>query len=161
MKTNKVPAVDQVAKIRDNLSLHPLQVVPESVKSTKDAIATIKSRYGDKDRVIMLRVKELKKMGPKPDKFSNQVAWLNDLMGKLQRLVDLGDQDDDLAREVFSKDVFSTILNLFSVKEHLKMAKAIDVYGKFTKERMEDIIRRLEEMRTDAYIMDKRTFYIW
>ena len=73
---------------------------------------------------MMLRLKELKKMGPKPEKYSNHVAWLTDLMGKLQRLVELGDQDDDLAREVFSRDVFSTIMNLFSAKEHLKMSKA-------------------------------------
>ena len=59
---------------------------------------------------MMLQVKELKKMGPKPYKYSNQVAWLTDLMGKLQRIVELGDQDDDLAREVFSRDKFSTIL---------------------------------------------------
>ena len=45
---------------------------------------------------MMLGVKELKKMGPNPYKYSNQVAWLTELMGELQRLVELGDQDDDL-----------------------------------------------------------------
>ena len=51
----------------------------------------------DEDRVMMLRVKELKKTGPKPDKPKDQVAWLTDLMGKLQRLVELGSQNEDLA----------------------------------------------------------------
>ena len=58
--------------------------------------------------MVMLRLKELKKMGPKPDKFR-----LADHIGRLQRLVELVDQDDDLAREVFTKVVLSTILNLF------------------------------------------------
>ena len=61
--------------------------------------------------------------------------------------MELGDQNGNFAR-----DVFSTILK---VKEHLKMAKAAETYGKCTKERMEDILRRLEEMRADANIMDK------
>jgi hypothetical protein len=89
--------LDQVAKIRDNLSLHPLQMVPESVKLAKDAFDTLKSRYGDEDHVMMLRVKELKKTGPKPDKNKDKVTWLTDLMGKLQRLVELGSQNEDLA----------------------------------------------------------------
>ena len=80
------------------------------------------------------------------------MIWLIDLIGKLQRLVELGDLDDDLAREVFSRDVFTTF---FQQKEHLKMSKAGDAYGKCSKERMEEILRRLEEMRSDANIMDK------
>ena len=64
LKTNRVPVVDQVSKIRDYLAGHLLQMVPESVKLAKVAFDTPKSRYGDEDRVMMLRVKELKKTGP-------------------------------------------------------------------------------------------------
>ena len=120
-------------------------MVPESVKSAKDAFDTLNSRYGDEDRVMMLRVKELKKIGPKPDKYKDQVAWLTDLMGKLQGLVELGYQNGNFAREVFSRDVFNTILKPFPYKEHVKMALAAETYGKRTQERMEDILRRLEE----------------
>ena len=35
------------------------------------------------------------------------------------------------------------------------MSKAGDTYGKHAKEMMEDILRKLEEMRSDANIMDK------
>ena len=49
-------------------------MVPWSVMSAKDAFDTLNSRYGDEDRVMMLRVKELKKIGPKPDKYKDQVA---------------------------------------------------------------------------------------
>ena len=104
---------------------------------------------------MMLRLKELRKMGSKTEKYSTQVTWLTDLIGNLQRLVEVADMDENLAVEVFSKDVFSTIMNLFSAKEHLKMSKAADTYGRRSKERMEDILRRLDEMRSDANIMDK------
>ena len=63
--------------------------------------------------MMMLRLKELRKMGPKPEKYSTQVTWLTDLIGKLQRLVEVADRDEDLAAEVFTKDVFLTIMNLF------------------------------------------------
>ena len=63
--------------------------------------------------------------------------------------------DEDLAVEVFTKDVFTTIMNLFSAKEHLKMSMAGDTYGRRSKERMDDILRRLEKMKSDANIMDK------
>ena len=141
LRINKVPAVDQVAKIRDNLSLHPLGMVPESTKLAKDAFSTLKGRYGDEDRLMMLRLKELRKMGPKPEKYSTQVIWLTDLIGKLQRLVEVADMDEDLAVEVFTKDVFTTIMNLFSAKEHLKLSKAGFTYGRRSKERMDDILR--------------------
>ena len=36
------------------------------------------------------------------------------------------------------------------------MSKAGDAYGKCSKERMEEILRRLEEMRSDANIMDTK-----
>ena len=58
-------------------------------------------------------MKELRKTGSKPDKSKDQVAWLTDITGKLQRLVELGNHNDDLAREAFSKDVFFNLLNLF------------------------------------------------
>ena len=43
LRTNKVPAIDQVVKIRSVLS----GMVPESVKLAKSAL---RSRYGDEDQ---------------------------------------------------------------------------------------------------------------
>ena len=125
---NRVPAVDQVAKIRKVLSGHPLNMVPESVKTAKAAFSTLRSRYGDEERVLALRVKELKKTGPKPEKPKDQVVWLTDLIGKLQRILELGDQDDDLARVAFSGEIFYTTFNLFPNKDMLKLAKYSEVF---------------------------------
>ena len=83
------------------------------------------------------------------------MAGLTDFKGKLQRLVQLGDQSEDVAREVFSRDVFSNILNLFSEKEHQKLSKATRIHGRYTEERMEYILKRLKEKREDANLLDK------
>ena len=65
-------------------------------------------------------------------------------MVKLQRLLELGEKSDDLARVAFSGEVFTTTFNLFPDREMLKMLK---IHGKYTKERMQDILRRLEDKR--------------
>ena len=78
--------------------------------------------------MLALRVKELKKTGPKPEKPKDQVAWLTDLIGKLQRILELGDQDDDLARVAFSGEIFYTTFNLFPNKDMLKLAKYSEVF---------------------------------
>ena len=83
------------------------------------------------------------------------MAWLTDNMGKLQRQLEIGSQSDDLARAAFSKDVLSTNGNLFPYREHEKMLIADQTYGKYTKDRMEDILRRLEDQRERANMMDK------
>ena len=67
LRTNKVPSLDQAAKIRDMLSGQPLNMVPESVKLAKFAFDTLRLRYGDGDHVKTLRVKEMKKTGTRPD----------------------------------------------------------------------------------------------
>ena len=75
LKINKVPLIDQVAKIRESLSGHPLDLIPESMKLAKVAFQTLRSRYGDEERVLALRLKELKKSGKRPDAQMAQVAW--------------------------------------------------------------------------------------
>ncbi len=64
LRVNRVPAVDQVAKIRKVLSGHPLNMVPESIQTAKAAFDTLRSPYGDEERVLALRIKELKKLAP-------------------------------------------------------------------------------------------------
>ena len=50
--------------------------------------------------------------------------------------------------------MFSNILNLFPEKEHLKLSKATEIPGRFTKEMMEDL-EALEEKREDANRLNK------
>ena len=68
LKSNKVPRVDQPAKLRELLTGHPLALVPESIKTIEKAFSALGDRYGDEERVLGLRVAELKKLGTVPEK---------------------------------------------------------------------------------------------
>ena len=74
LKSNKVPRVDQPAKLRELLTGHLLALVPESIKTIEDAFAALGDRYGDEERVLGLRMAELKKLGTVPEKYRNQVT---------------------------------------------------------------------------------------
>ena len=50
------------------MSGHPLALVPESIKNVETAFSELRARYGDEERVLGLRVSELKKLGPQPEK---------------------------------------------------------------------------------------------
>ena len=82
-------------------------MVPESVNKATEAFQTLRSRYGDEERVLALRLKELKKSGQQPQGPMDQVAWYMDLISKMQRLLELGSHSDDLARVAFGGDVFT------------------------------------------------------
>ena len=47
-------------------------------------------RYGDEERVLGLRVAELKKLGTAPKKYCDQVAFFINLEAKVQDILDLG-----------------------------------------------------------------------
>ena len=55
----------------------------------------------------------------------------------------------------FGNDVFQTVINLFPLKEALKLHKNSEVHGKRTKERLKHIIEMLEEKREDSNCLDK------
>ena len=55
---------DQTTKLKVHLSGHPLALVPESIKDIEKAFSALRSRYGDEEPVLGLRVSELKKLGP-------------------------------------------------------------------------------------------------
>ncbi len=59
-----------------------------------------------------------------------QVSWYTDLIGKLQRILELGMQTDDLAALAFGQDVFNAVLNLFPAKEALKLGKESEELGR-------------------------------
>ena len=64
-----MPRVDQPAKLRELLTGHPLALVPESIKTIEKAFSALGDWYGDEERVLGLRVAELKKLGTVPEKY--------------------------------------------------------------------------------------------
>ena len=101
LKSNKVPRVDQTAKLREQLSGHPL--VPESIKNIEDPFSALRSRYGDEERVLNLRVSALKKLGSVPEKFKDQVTFFIDLESKIQDILSLGAKGERLGRLAYGQ----------------------------------------------------------
>ena len=155
LRVNKVPVIDQVAKIRASLKDYPLCLVPESTKLAKDAFQALRARYGDEERVLEMRKKELKKCGQRPEGHMAQVSWYTDLISKLQRILELGMQTDDLAALAFGQDIFDVVLNLIPPKDALKLGRKSEELGKRTKERMEYFIKELDKLRDNANWLDK------
>jgi len=104
---------------------------------------------------MSLRLTELKKCGKMPETHMAQVSWLTDLIGKMQRIVELGGKNDDLAASAFAEPIFNSILTLFPSKVALKLQKRSEECGKRSKERMEYLIKELEDKRSDANRLDK------
>ena len=141
LRVNKVPMVDQVATIRASLREHPLSLVPESTKLAKDAFLALRARYGDEERVMSLRLGELKKCGKMPETHMAQVSWFTDLIGKMQRIVELGGQSDDLAASAFGVEVFNSILTLFPSKMLSSCPKDLLNVGSVPKEGWSTLLR--------------------
>ena len=76
------------------------------------AFNAIRMRYGDEERVLELRVAELKKLGSLPERFKDQVTFFMDLEGKIQEILDLGAKGDHLGRLAYGPDIFKAVYNL-------------------------------------------------
>ena len=112
LKANRVPRRDQAAKLREQLSRHALGLVPESIQDVKIAFDAFRMRYGDEERVLGLRVAELKKLWSLPERFKDQVTFYVDLEGKIQEILNLGAKGDHLGRLAYGQDVFKAVYNM-------------------------------------------------
>ena len=55
-KSNRVPKVDQVDKLREQLSGFALSLVPDSVKDIEVAFKSLEDQWGDPERVLTSRL---------------------------------------------------------------------------------------------------------
>ena len=110
-------------------------------------------RYGDEERVLGLRVAELKKLGTVPEKYRDQVTFFIDLEAKIQDILDLGAKGDHLGRLAYGQDVFNAIYNNLTVSQHLKL---VAVPGdKYSREKLIKSKDKLSEFREAANVLDK------
>ena len=103
-RANKVVNVDQVDKLREQLSGFAKTLVPDNMRNIADAFQALSEQWGDPERVLDSRLRDLKKLGPLPDRVMNgqpnyqkQVQWFLTLDGILQDILELGARSDDLA----------------------------------------------------------------
>ena len=158
LKVNRVPKVDQVDKLRENLSGLALTLVPDSVKDIDVAFQALHDQWGDSERVLNSRLKELSKLGPLPSKdgsgggnYQKQVQWYLTLDGLLQDLVDLADRDEELADEVFRRSTLREVARMLPARLQVKLYK---LPGK-KREKFINVNEKLKEFRGEAQILDK------
>ena len=65
-KSNRVAKMDQVDKLREQLSGFALSLVPDSMKDIDAAFQALSDQWGDPERVLDSRMKQLKVLGKFP-----------------------------------------------------------------------------------------------
>ena len=115
-------------------------MVPDSIQDVNVAFDALRTRYGDEERVLGLRVAELKKLGSLPERFKDQVTFYVDLEGKIQEILNLGVKGDHIGRLAYGQDVFRAFYNFLKNSQILK----------YSREKLENTKKKLGEFRADA-----------
>ena len=110
-------------------------------------------RYEDEERVLGLRVSELKKLGTVPERYFDQVTFFINLEAKVQDILDLGAKDDHLGRLAYGQDVFNAIYNRLTASQHLKLLAV--PWDKCSRENLIKTKDKLNEFREAANMLDK------
>ena len=155
---NRVPVADKIEKLRSCLSGQALALVPEKTKDFNSAMDILSDAFGNAEKVLAVRINELKKLGKCPSEtvngkmnYSSIVSFCLKLEVMMQDLIDLAEADDgeQLKFDVYSSSVRTTIQNLFSLRDIMKM-RALDGRGKLG---LEQHIRYIKEFRVKAQSM--------
>ena len=109
-RVNKVAKVDLLDKLREQLNGFAKSLVPDNMRDIADAFQAHSEQWGDPERVLDSRLRDLKKLGQLPDRVMNgqpnyqkQVQWYLTLDGILPDILELGARSDDLADEAFKQ----------------------------------------------------------
>ena len=122
LEKNRVPVSDKVEKLRACLSGQALALVPEKTKDFNSALDVLSDAFGNSQRVLAVRIAELKKLGKCPPEtvngkpnYSTIVSFCLNLETMVQSLIDLAEDDDkeQLKYDVYRSSVRTTIQNLF------------------------------------------------
>ena len=153
-KSNRVAKVDQVDKLREQLSGFALSLVPDSQKDIDVAFQALSDQWGDPESVLDSRLKELRGLGKLPpvdQGYQKQIQWYLSLDGVIQDILDLGDRGDDLADEAFKQITLRDVMNFFPDKIHLKLTS---LPGR-RRQKLAKIKDQLKTYRSNAQILDK------
>ena len=119
---NKVAKSEQVEKLRKYLSGYALVLVPQTTESIEKAFETLKSAFGDPQKLLANRLKKFKLIGPYPlerkggkSVFNLQEEWFLNAEGILYDIIQLGKKNEDLAYEAFAESNFNFIQSCFQL----------------------------------------------
>ena len=155
---NRVPVEDKVEKLRSSLSGEALSLVPEKTINFAAAIEVLEKAYGNSERVLQVRMDEIRRLGKCPaeivnDKrnFSAVVSYCLKVEVLIQDILDLAEKEgcEDLKYDAYSSSVRLSIQQLFSLKEEKKM-RALSGRGR---KGLLDHLDHVVKIRTDAQSM--------
>ena len=95
-RKNRVPASDQLDKLRENLKGQALKRVPDTLKNLEKAWENLSEAFGSPLLVLKERLKSLSKLGniPPDTNPGKQITWFLDFEAVIQDILDLGNSDD-------------------------------------------------------------------
>ena len=138
-KKNRVPASDQLDKLRENLKGQALKRVPETLKDLERAWQNLSEAFGSPLVVLDERLKSLSKLGNLPSDTNpkKQITWLLDFEAVLQDILDLGDTEDlNMQMGAYGPPVQKQILKAFDDNPLKKREVAQAAQGKQPKEKI-------------------------
>ena len=155
---NMIPASDKVEKLRACLSGAALALVPEKTHDFNKALEVLRDAYGNPERVLAVRLSDIKKLGKCPPEVVNGRRNFNAIVSfclkaevLLQDLLDLAEQEgcEQLQHDVYSSSVRASIQRLFSLKEEKKM-RSFTARGKAG---LEEHLEFIKELRSKSQTM--------
>ena len=123
---NMTPAADKVESLRACLSGAALALVPDFAK----ALDTLREAFGSPERVLAVRLNDIKKLGKCPPEVVNGrrnfqaiVSFCLKVEVLLQDLLDLAQQEgcEELSHDVYGSTFRTSIQRLLSMREEKKM----------------------------------------
>ena len=162
--TNRIPTIDQVDKLRENLREPAKLLVPEDTKSIDTAWELLQSAFGSEDKVMQARKDKLSSMGQLPEPgaagkagHSKRVVWCLEMERLLAEIIELGDRSDALAKEAFNTSTIKVVIGLFPPEIRRDMIK---VAGEGY-EKMAGIVQVIETERKifqedEQYVVEKK-----
>ena len=127
---NMTPAADKVEGLRSCLSGAALALVPEKTNDFAKALDVLKEAFGNPERVMAVRLNDVKKLGKCPPEVLNGkrnfqaiVSFCLKVEVLLQDLLDLAQQEgcEELNYDVYGSAFRTNIQRLFSMREEKKM----------------------------------------
>ena len=158
LEKNRVAASDKVEKLRSCLSGQALALVPENTKDFTAALDVLADVFGNPEKVLAVRMSDLKKLGKCPPKTLNGkwnyqaiVTFCLKVEVLVQDLIDLAEADggEQLQHDVYSSAVRANVQNLFDLKEIERMRSST----KRGKEGLEDHLKFVKDFRAKAQTM--------
>ena len=160
LEKNRFPVSDKVEKLRTCLSGQALAFVLEKTKDFNSALSILSDAFGNSEKVLSVRIAELKKLGKCPPEtvngklnYSAIVAFCLNLEAMVKDLIDVAEADDGERQkfDVCSSRVRTAIQNLFSTRDIMKM-RALKGKGKVG---LEEHIKYVKDNRVKAQSMVK------